>query len=236
MSKIQRMNTIADFFFWVIDLIFPKDEIVRKLEMMSVDELLSGTENGQRLFVETVPVTTTGRNEQPLAVFKYHNEVIRQAIWEMKYRGNRKIIRLLAKAMADFIVEEISEEWEFIKKDKVIIIPMPISRKRRRFRGFNQMEMFSKELMKVLPTETFELQMNVLTKRIHTLPQTKIRSRKERLGNLRGVFEVAEPKKVRGRTIILLDDVITTGATMREAAGALKKSGTRRLFPIAIAH
>ena len=230
------MESLLGFFFSIVDFIFPKHPLTVKLEAMRADELLETSENCQGLFLPTCSRNGNGLQEQPLSVFTYRNPLIRHAIWEMKYRGNKKIIKLLAKAMSDFIIEEISEEWQFLNKNRILLVPIPISSARRRLRGFNQMEKFAEALMETLPQDTFELSFGIIEKRIHTIAQTKTKNRKERLGNLKDCFEVADKSKIKGRVIILLDDVTTTGATLNEAAGALKKSGSCRIFPIAIAH
>jgi competence protein ComFC len=227
------MEPFASFVRWIFDLLFPRGELVRKLESMNADQLL---ETNDRLLLPTCSHNGNGLQKQPVAVFEYKHPLIRQAIWEMKYRRNMKVIALLAKAMADFITEEITEEWQFLGGKKVLLIPIPISSRRKHGRGYNQMEIFCEIIMKELPADVFELETNALVKVRHTLPQTKTKNKRERLGNLKGVFEVADKSRVKGRTIILLDDVTTTGATLKEATGALKKSGARRIYPIAIAH
>lgn len=227
------MKFFTEFLSWIIDCLFPKSELVQKIEMMTAKELL---EDGQRLFLETVPVMTTGRKEQPLIIFQYRDPLIRQAIWEMKYRGNQKIIHLFAEGMADFIIEEIAEEWLFNQKEPILLIPIPLSNKRKLLRGFNQMELFCSALLTYLPKNTFIIETNALKKVRHTISQTKTRNRKERLRNLTNAFEVAHKESVKGKIIVLIDDVFTTGSTMKNASTALRKASAKRIFPVAIAH
>jgi len=143
-------------------------------------------------------------------------------------------MNILADTVKDFILEEISDELEFIKARKVILIPIPLSKTKRLLRGYNQMEEFCKVLLPKLP-DIFELNTTVL-KRHHRPAQSSIKKRKERLQNLKNTFWVKGEEKMKGRTVILLDDVVTTGATMKEAADALKASGVRCVHTLALAH
>lgn len=233
MSKIFFMKFFTEFLSWIIDCLFPKNELVQKIEMMATRDLL---ETNQASFFPTCSHNGNGLQEQCLTVFEYKNPLIRQAIWEMKYRGNQKIIHLFAEALSDFIVEEIAEEWLFNQKDKILLIPIPLSNKRKLLRGFNQMELFCSALLTYLPKNTFILETNALKKVRHTISQTKTRNRKERLTNLTGAFEVTSNELVKGRMIILIDDVFTTGGTMKNASTALRKASAKRIFPVAIAH
>jgi predicted amidophosphoribosyltransferase len=68
----------------------------------------------------------------------------------------------------------------------------------------------------------------------YTPPQTGL-GKKERQGNVRGAFQVKDPKAVKGKTVLLVDDVATTGSTLNECAGALRKAGCERIFCLTLA-
>lgn len=112
-----------------------------------------------------------------------------------------------------------------------LLIPVPLHKSRLRQRGFNQTVILGNILKKKyhLP-----LRANILQRTTHTPPQVTLPV-KERKANMRNVFKVNEPGSVEGKTILLLDDVYTTGATMNECARILKKSGASRVDGFVIA-
>ena len=112
-----------------------------------------------------------------------------------------------------------------------LLIPVPLHKSRLRQRGFNQTVILGNILKKKyhLP-----LRANILQRTTHTPPQVTLPV-KERKANMRNAFKVNEPGSVEGKTILLLDDVYTTGATMNECARILKKSGASRVDGFVIA-
>ena len=170
------------------------------------------------------------------AILAYKEPLVRNAIWEMKYRGNREITKRLAKVVYEFLLAEV-EDWQtFSNFIEPIIIPVPITKKRKVERGFNQSERLSIYIDKLDRGHNFGVKLGLLEKVKETPKQSLSKSRSERLENLKGSFKVKEPEQIRGRNIIILDDVITTGATMREIKKCLKQAGARKVVGVAVAH
>jgi predicted amidophosphoribosyltransferase len=92
-----------------------------------------------------------------------------------------------------------------------------------------------KELAKYDGGKNFEVHFHVLSKIRETPHQAKLKNKTDRLKNLKGSFK-ANAGLVKGRNIILIDDVITTGTTMREAAKTLREAGAKKVIGFAIAH
>jgi ComF family protein len=114
--------------------------------------------------------------------------------------------------------------------DKIdFIIPMPINDRRRKERGFNQSEVLCKELL-----ETGKVDMTILTRIKDTPHQTGL-SRENRENNLRGCFKVADKKKIKGKVVLVVDDIYTTGSTFNECARTLKKAGASQVFTMSLA-
>ncbi len=111
------------------------------------------------------------------------------------------------------------------------IVPVPLHPRRRRERGFNQAQVIAAELARL---KAFELVDDGLVKVKNVPPQTSLRAG-DRVRNIRGAFRVKKPKKIAGRTILLLDDVYTTGSTLKECASVLKESGAREIRALTIA-
>lgn len=170
------------------------------------------------------------------AIFDYRNKILRDAIWELKYRHNHHLGKLFGKILYDLMLEKIYEIREFSPRNKIVVIPVPITRKKNNFRGYNQSLVIALAFCKSSVEKIFELRKNIIKKKINTIPQAKIKDRKERLKNVIGSFCVKRPELIKGRTVIVIDDVITTRATIREVMKILRKSGAKKVFGFAIAH
>ncbi len=118
--------------------------------------------------------------------------------------------------------------YKFIDQKKPILVPIPLHWHKENIRGFNQSVLFGKALAK---KTGLSLKEDTLIKRKPTVSQTTLGS-KERKENVRGIFKLKKP--VRGLSIVLVDDVWTTGATMTEAAGVLKKAGAKNIWGLTI--
>jgi ComF family protein len=164
----------------------------------------------------------------------YKNETMREAVHAFKYSGAKKLAEPLSKLLSDRL--KLSGPLQEIlaknKKEKIIIIPIPISKQRMRKRGFNQSELLAKNLSDILG---FELSTNVLYKIRDTKPQAEIENREKRIKNIEGVFAAKYPEKIKNKTILLIDDVTTTGATIIEARRTLKEAGAKKVYGITLA-
>lgn len=109
-----------------------------------------------------------------------------------------------------------------------IIIPVPLSHKARRTRGYNQAGLIASLLSRQLQIVYYP---HALSKIRDTEPQSSL-NREERLHNLKGGFKVVKSylSKLSGKTILLIDDIFTTGATVNECAHALKQAGAHRVY------
>jgi len=216
------------FVSYFLDFIFPKSETIFDLENLSIGELLNKLPPAHEL---------DKTDEHLIAVFDYKNPSVREMVWELKYKGNRNIAKKIAEILIDILQAEIAERVLFEKFINPILIPIPVSDKRRRERGWNQTEIVCEEMMRLNTENLFEYKPKILIKNIHTDSQARTHATKrERLGNLSGSMSTENSKKIRGRNIILLDDVTTTGSTFAEAKRVLKESGARKILCIAIAH
>lgn len=112
-----------------------------------------------------------------------------------------------------------------------VVIPIPLHRKRLRSRGYNQ----SEKLAQGLGTEIgVKVSTDILSRNRFTESQTN-KNRNERLENVKGAFSVQKPKSFDNKTVLLLDDVITTGATILSASNSLLDSGCGRLYTATLA-
>lgn len=170
-----------------------------------------------------------------ISIFEYQNPTVRDAIWEIKYWKNEKIGRLLAKIIHEFLIEEISDRELFGNFTNPILVPIPASRRRIRERGYNQCEFLCRLIEEIDGGRNLKTA-SLLRKVKETLPQTEIKLKTERELNIKGCFSVKDSACVKGKNIIILDDVTTTGSTIREARRALLEAGARKVIAFAVAH
>jgi len=166
----------------------------------SISELHQFRENEfTRHFWGRVPIFTGA------AMYRFSKGGIAQnLIRQFKYRGNSKIGTYLGKQYGNILKDQI------LYRQIDMIIPVPLHFRKEERRGFNQSEVFGRALAEAMgkPCET-----KVLKRVRHTATQTK-KSRQERLDNLAAAFQLKDGFKIEGKHILLVDDVLTTGATL----------------------
>ena len=175
------------------------------------------------------------QEEEVVAVFSYQNKIVKRVIWKLKYRNGRYLAPILAEALYERLLPELADLKLIKNWSDSILIPIPLSAKRFKKRGYNQAELLAEALIKKDMGENFTLKKDILLRTIDTKPQAEIKNKGERKNNVRGCFTVKNKNLVRGKNIILIDDVSTTGATLYEAGKALKKSGARNFLKITVA-
>ncbi len=118
--------------------------------------------------------------------------------------------------------------------DAFLVVPVPLWPGKRRTRGFNQAEELARSFVRSRQDSGIQLDTTSLVRRRETASQTGL-TRHQRRANLRGAFAVTRPDRVRGRTVLLIDDVMTTGTTAGECARVLLRAGAREVFVATVA-
>lgn len=174
-----------------------------------------------------------------ISLWKYDNEKVRKAIWLLKYRGKQTLARELASSLYDKLLEAVAEDASVRhplgKPQKYLLIPIPITQKRRKRRGYNQAELLAREIS-ILNPDFFFLEKNALMKIKETPSQVAVHDRELRLRNIQGSFAISDASKIAGKSVILIDDVTTTGATIMEARRILLKARARHVLAATLAH
>jgi ComF family protein len=133
----------------------------------------------------------------------------RKLIYQLKYKGKKEAGTFLGKLIGSRLHE--------IACDKIDgIIPVPLHKIKKRRRGYNQSLLIAEGVSSVIERPVFE---NVLHRKIHTTTQTR-KERFDRWKNVEDIFYCSQPDKLKGKHILLIDDVVTTGSTL-EAAGSV---------------
>ena len=155
----------------------------------------------------------------------YYKDYVRRAVLRFKFAGCSCYSRRLGGIMSECAENNL----DCGSIDMVSCIPL--SRKRMHDRGYNQAELLAKEISKKVGVEYLP----TLKKIRHNTAQSTIKDSKQRAANVIGAYRVVDAEKVKGKYILLVDDVVTTGSTVSECARILKKSGAKAVYCVTLA-
>jgi len=225
------MKTLKNF---LLDLFFPKncfgcqregtylcEDCISILDIINSHQKLK-TENLDDLYFALSYKTHS---------FQYEHQLTERLIKRFKYNP---FVKSLSRSLSYLIITHFKlceKPISFIQeKDNFIIIPVPLSQKRLKWRGFNQAEEIAKNLSIYLEIPLFN---NILVKNKETFSQSKL-PKEERKRNLLNSF-CLKNKQIKNKKILLVDDIYTTGSTMEGCAKTLKKAGAKEIIGITIA-
>ncbi|MBD7963146.1 ComF family protein [Fictibacillus norfolkensis] len=160
--------------------------------------------------------TWTGILQQNRSLYVY-NDYMKEMIAKLKYRGDAEVVKAFYPV--------VSSEFKRISRD-ALLVPISLSEERHYERGFNQAELLAGGLKKQVES--------LLKRKTHEEKQSK-KTRVERLSQKENPFEVVDSLKVKGQEVILVDDVYTTGSTLRYAAKVLIEAGAKEVSSITLA-
>ncbi len=169
-----------------------------------------------------------------IALFSYNDPLVKDAMHALKYEGEKTIAALFGTILAEHVREELSDH-ALLSDSLPILIPIPVTFGRHIERSYNQTELIGEEVARQMQGR-LDYAPGILSRSEFHGSQTQAKTRRERSSNIRGAFRVTHPEDIIGRDIILLDDVITTGATTHEATATLLAAGARTVSCIAVAH
>jgi competence protein ComFC len=208
----------------LFSVLFTSSPIVTKIEQMSAKEI----EN-------YLPKISTSPFPFISSVFNYRNEEIREIIYHIKYRGNSTLVNLFA----EILYQKLKNDFKNYAKRKsyIHLIPIPLSKKRLQKRKFNQSELLTNSIIKHDKQKMFIHSSDVLIRKKDTKPQTKL-NKKEREKNIKDCFltPYKKRKEVEGNIFVLVDDVTTTGSTLKEARQVLLESKAKEVYAVTLAH
>ncbi|MFA5090774.1 MAG: ComF family protein [Candidatus Omnitrophota bacterium] len=156
-----------------------------------------------------------------------YDGVLKDLIHDFKYKNKDYLGQTLSRLMIEFI-----KEYNLPLDPLDYIIPMPLYRSRMREREFNQAQVLSEHIAGEFNKEVLD---NILVRTRYTRTQTELETQ-ERFMNVKDSFSVTDEDGIRHRNILLVDDVLTTGATSSEAAYALKNAGANIVFVLTLAN
>ncbi len=182
-----------------------------------------------------VPPSERINEDWIISVYSYKDRNIKKLLWQLKFESKWSVIADIGQILYDHLADELSERSLFENINSPVLIPIPITKKKLRKRGYNQSEILAKELVRRSGGFLSSFP-DALEKIRETETQHSIKNRGERLRNLRGTFAVRDIDAVRGRDVVIVDDITTTHATLMEARRALREAGAGKIIAFTIAH
>jgi ComF family protein len=212
---------MTHFLSTIIDWIFPPRRTEAIVSRVNVEDVVS--------FPKAEYV-----DEHTHALFSYKDPRVSALVWEIKYHKNIRAIEAVAPLLADMLLEEYAEKSLFENWSHCLLVPVPSSKNKIKKRGYSHTELIAEAVAKRLP-ESIIYSPKTLRKVVETLEQNKLPNRALRLKNLTNSQEVVG-SLLPHTSVILLDDVTTTGATLSESRRALTAAGVKNIIAFTIAH
>lgn len=209
-----------------LDIFFPPTEIEILLRKISLEKIYR---NCKKTFEINL--------DQTFSIFKYKDDFIKDAIYELKNNKNENAIKIFGEFMFQEILNYIEEN--LIHTDyKIPITWVPQHKSTYLEKGYNQAKELAAATLDAAVLQKiniFQLE-NLLLKTRKTKPQHEIKNKRERLKNLKNAFEVIGSEKIQNKIIILIDDIVTTGTTLKEVRRQLLAAGAFKVICFTIAH
>ncbi len=165
-----------------------------------------------------------------LALLPYRDERVRALIQAVKYHGEKDVAEKVAPYITDHLTELLTQKMQFEGWHHVLLVPIPTSPQRLRERGYAQAELYARAVAARTPDIRLDESLLVRDDRVS---QVRV-PRTLRHTNIRGAFRAAS--SAHGAYIILLDDVVESGATLTDARRALLDAGAQGVIALAVAH
>ena len=153
-----------------------------------------------------------------LAPLRYEGAV-RESLLRFKFRGGRGNAEGYGKILSQCVAEHFGGEFD-------LVTYVPVSEKRRRERGYDQTYLLARETCRAWDTSPVTL----LRKTRHTPAQSTLKTPEERKANVLGVYEAVNAEQIADARILLIDDILTTGATLRECVRVLREAGAHSVL------
>ena len=197
---------------WFLDLVWPRKCVVcRRILEKEPGFLCPDCRAGMP---RPHPGPKRGENYSGCVSVCSYEGAWRESLLRYKFGGKRAYARAYGPLLAEVIARELTGQYD-------VITYIPLSKKRRRARGYDQARLLAEQTALALGTEVRCL----LRRRRHSPPQSGFNSPAARRANILGAYEAPDPDAVRGLNVLLIDDILTTGATASEAARILLQAG-----------
>lgn len=185
--------------------------------------------------IDAIPSAPTPPLPFVFSLFDYHSVEGKKLVYFIKKYNNSSASRLVAEKMSDHLGEYLAEQQQFSYFTNPLVVVVPLTPHSLKKRGFNQNVKIARGLAQLV-SGTFLPSLIVKTK--ETQKQALLKHRSDRTKNIHNAFAVPDDKKslVSFRDVIIVDDLVTTGATLLEMKRVLEKAGARTVIAVTVAH
>ncbi|MFT7328334.1 MAG: competence protein ComFC [Crocinitomicaceae bacterium] len=182
-----------------------------------------------------IPSAPDPEHAHIFSLYDYHKPKGKKLVYAIKQKRDNYLDHIIAEKMKIHLLSELSEQYQYSYFLNPLVIPVPLHLQRLHERGFNQSAGIAKELARKLPGRYMQ---NILFKAKKTQKQALLKNKSERIKNIKGCFRVKNKyiEYIYQKDIIIVDDLVTTGATLLECTKILKKYGARNIIAITVAH
>lgn len=208
----------------LLDLLFPPRCAFCGALLEEAGDVCGDCETRLPLREEAAQLTAIGERGCPCVVALYYDGVVKEGVRALKFGKKSWRARVFARYVAQAAAERLGGQF-----DAVTFVP--VSWRRNYARGFDQARLLAEETAKIWGVRAEP----TLRKIRHTKAQSSLEDPALRTGNVKGAYAVPRPDRVRGRRLLLIDDVCTTGSTMAAAAEALLEAGAASVVCAALA-
>lgn len=243
------MNYPQYILAWMLDVIYPIkcincgkfpghlkkeylcDSCTRKLPIRKTLECI-GCKSGNTAGKTCINCRTSNYIDQLLIVSDYNNPVVVNLIKCLKYKFVKEMTGPISFLIKKYVYMLSKDKKLNLLEEKPVITSVPLESRRLNWRGFNQAELIAESLGDTLQINPHN---GLLSKIKSTKPQAEINERQKRLEIPVDTFKVKDNTAIHGQTIIIVDDVCTTGATLNACARVLKESGAKKIIGFVVA-
>lgn len=222
-------TSIGDFCGVLMNILYPQNCLVcnRKINDLKARAICGNCKDRIKINPKT---SFIGSEEDNFAFDRAfyattYDDVVKRCICLFKYDGKTQLANTLGKLMCDFAVKNITAD------EIDLIVPVPLHPVKLRERQFNQSEILATHLAGKMNKKVIRDSVRRIK---YTAPQTELK-KGERLRNVRDAFLVGKNSNFKEKTVLLVDDVLTTGATLHECAKTLKGAGADKVVALALA-
>jgi competence protein ComFC len=164
--------------------------------------------------------------ENIYSLYPYRNDLIKTLLWRLKFKHIKESASVFARPLHTFITKTLEEET------LIYLIPIPSAKTHYKKRGFNQAKELAKEIGKL--NKNYRVQ-DILIRKDSISAQTSFSSRKDREANMKDGFLVKDGEFLKDAIVVVLDDIVTTGSTMRAAKKALETFSPKKIICVSVA-
>lgn len=170
-------------------------------------------------------------------LFDYQNPLVKRALWALKYRRKRSLGKYFGIALYREFFKSLAQGNKQTK-ETIVLVAIPSGKRAFRLRGYNHAGIIAEAIVHAAKADGLVLQCEprMLFKKRENEQQVKAHTKAKRAKNVAHAFGVRHGERIAGKTVVLIDDIITTGATIAEARRALNEWKPKRILAVAVAH